>query len=101
VKATGAAVAAVLLLGGGFGAGWAAASTRPNAVPAGWDQGRDMPGFPGDGPGRDGDGPGAGIPDGDRGDDGDRGPRPRSDSDSDSGSDSDSDADSGSGADDS
>lgn len=102
VRVTGAAVAAVLLLGVGFGAGWAAGGARafPGA-PVGWSHDDDvMPGQPGDGSGR----PGPGMPD-----DGQQGgPRfghndPRDDSgsdpDSDDDSGSDSDDDSGSGSD--
>lgn len=79
VKVAGAAVAAVLLLGGGFGAGWAAASTRMPAVPAGWDRPGDLPGSPGDDSGRQG-GPREDFHHGGPGSDGDQ------DGDSDSGS---------------
>ncbi|MFK4834751.1 hypothetical protein ACI3KY_03360 [Microbacterium sp. ZW T2_14] len=50
VKVTGAAVAAVLLLGVGFGTGWAASSAGSSAAgPAGWNQGGNAPAWPDDG----------------------------------------------------
>ncbi len=101
VKVTGAAVAAVLLLGVGFGAGWAANGARPfPGAPAGWSQEDGMRGGPGQpGRGAPDDGPRGGGPGFGHDDDSGSGSGSDSDGDDDSGSDSDGDDDSGSDSD--